>query len=855
VPERASESLPTAVQEPRRRTEGASDVVFEQASDAIIVTDGSVIITGWNPAAEQTYGILAKQAIGRHIETVLAARTMDGADVSGLVTNAMSTIDRWRGRLIQRPLLGSRPDDEIIVDAVISALHNPEGRFDGAISFNRDVTATARLEAELTTLGSLAVATERGRSREEIADTALEVLCRAIRADAGLILSLDETYEVIGHRGLSEATIDRIVAEGRIGDRLGEILGSPETAFLAPLEDVPIGDELRVALGAEGLLHLAVAAMRIGGRLVGLLGLGWRGEVLTHPSEAGLLQAATLVASALENARLLLRVERGLSVALASEDRYRTLFERTPDALLVETFDNVVVDANPAATQLFGDGLVGGHVSTLVDINADELDEQARLVDAAGTATWVGRGQRLDGTTFSVEIEATPIQIGGEDRILRRVRDTTDRDQFQQELLQAQKMEAIGLLVAGVAHELNNPLASIVAFSQLIRTDPQLPDALHHQADLLIQEANRTRRIVQNLLDFARQRPPERVPTSIRELIDGVLGLQSYTFGPSRIQVTLDIPDDLPDVSLDRAQIQQVLINLTLNAAQAIKLKGSRGSIHIKTSAAVRPDGAPIVRVSVSDDGPGIPEALRSRLFVPFFTTKPPGEGTGLGLSVSFGIIAGHGGTLRYEPGPGGVGTSFIFELPIEANTVPVESVTALLPSDVAQAAPPTEGVGTSPPDEPLVDRRTGQPDRRPDGEPDRRVEGSSADSIRPWRVMVLDDEPAIRDFLARILRRGGHEPVLAADGLTALELVRTAPPDAILCDHRMAGMSGTAFHVAVAEIDPWLARRFVFMSGDVLNPELSDFAASRGITLLAKPFDIESVDRTVTRILGPIPT
>ena len=316
-------------------------------------------------------------------------------------------------------------------------------------------------------------------------------------------------------------------------------------------------------------------------------------------------------------------------VALASEDRYRTLFERSPDALLVETLENVVVDANPAACSLFGEDVVGVHVSQLADIGPEELDEQTRIAATEGAATWAGIGRRLDGTTFSEEVESTRVQIGGEERILTRVRDTTQRDLYQQELLQAQKMEAIGLLVAGVAHELNNPLASIVAFSQLIRTDPQLPEELHHQADLLIQEANRTRRIVQNLLDFARQRPPERVPTSIRELIDGVLALQSYTFGPSRIEATVEAPDDLPDVSIDRAQIQQVLINLTLNAAQAISTQGARGSIAIRTARAVRFDGEPIIRVSVTDDGPGIPEAYRSRLFVPFFTTKAPGPGDG----------------------------------------------------------------------------------------------------------------------------------------------------------------------------------------------------------------------------------
>jgi CheY-like chemotaxis protein len=126
-------------------------------------------------------------------------------------------------------------------------------------------------------------------------------------------------------------------------------------------------------------------------------------------------------------------------------------------------------------------------------------------------------------------------------------------------------------------------------------------------------------------------------------------------------------------------------------------------------------------------------------------------------------------------------------------------------------------------------------------------------EQARRTRVLVLDDEPAIRDFLRRILSRGGYEPVLASSGDSALKIVRDNPPDAILCDHRMAGMTGIAFHAAVAEIEPALASRFVFMSGDVLNVELSEFAVTHGVTLLAKPFDIDSVDRAVAAVMGPV--
>jgi PAS domain S-box-containing protein len=804
------------------RTQGVSDVVFERAPDAIIVTDADGIVTGWNAAAEQIYGITAQLALGRPRDGLLAVLTADGAEFGDFIDKAIRSSGRWRGRVVQCPQLGTRQGDDIIADTHISALSAPDGSFAGAISFNRDVTATARVEAELTTLVEL-TRLSVGADQSTIARDLLARIVSVLGAAAGSVVQVD------GDRLLSIATVD---SDGDFEQLQGDGTTAADWALdsrfdngaLAFVETIAGGSGSARMLGAAhaaGYRAYAALPIRDGERLVAVFLAVFRFPAGELPIDERTLESIGRVLDiSFANQRL-------RDVALASEDRYRTLFERSPDALLVETFENAVVDANPAARRLFGNEVVGVRVSQLADINAKELEEQTEFAATRGTATWAGVGRRLDGTTFSEEVESTRVQIGGEDRILTRVRDTTERDLFQQELLQAQKMEAIGLLVAGVAHELNNPLASIVAFSQLIRTDPQLPEPLRHQAEMLIQEANRTRRIVQNLLDFARQRPPERVPTSIRELIDGVLALQSYTFGPSRIEVTVEIPDDLPDVSLDRAQIQQVLINLTLNAAQAIQKRGARGSITIRTERAIRPDGSVMVRMWVTDDGPGIPEHLRSRLFVPFFTTKSPGEGTGLGLSVSFGIVTGHGGNLRYEPGPGGVGSTFIVELPIEPNAAP---------GRVPMAAEPT----------PAADDRAPARDGRAGT-------GKTAVAAKPWRVLVLDDEPAIRDFLSRILRRGGYEPVLASDGRAALEIVKNEPPDAILCDHRMAGMSGIAFHVAVAEIDPQLARRFVFMSGDVLNPELSDFAVERGITLLAKPFDIESVDRTVARILGPV--
>ena len=391
-------------------------------------------------------------------------------------------------------------------------------------------------------------------------------------------------------------------------------------------------------------------------------------------------------------------------------------------------------------------------------------------------------------------------------------------------LVDAQKMEVLGHLVAGVAHDLNNPLASIVAFSQLIRTDPSLPADLRRNADLLVQEANRTRVIVQRFLDFARQGPPRRVATELRTLVERVLELQSSVLSRLGVDVELDIADDVPPLLVDRGQLQQVLLNLTLNSAQAIHAAGGRGRIRIDARA-VGGVGARTVRIAVADDGPGVSPEIADRLFVPFTTTKAPGEGTGLGLSVSFGIIAGHGGTLRHEPAPGG-GAMFVIELPVE--TADADAL--------ERDAPSADRAGT------------------PRGDPSAPgAAGAAAEAGRP-RILVLDDEPSIREFLARVLGRSGYEPVLASTGPAALEIIRTSPPAAILCDHRMAGMSGTEFHDAVGRIAPHLARRFAFMSGDVLDPDLRAFADARGVQLLAKPFDLATVREMVATLLEAPP-
>jgi nitrogen-specific signal transduction histidine kinase len=383
-------------------------------------------------------------------------------------------------------------------------------------------------------------------------------------------------------------------------------------------------------------------------------------------------------------------------------------------------------------------------------------------------------------------------------------------ERLRQELAQAQKMDAIAQLAPGLAHELNNPLAAIIAFSQLIRRDPRLPAELQNDAELLVEEAERTRRIVKGLLDFLRRRPPERQLTDVRILVDSVLDLQSDGLTSHGIAVEIAIDRDVPPLPVDRAQIQQVLLNLTMNAIQSL---GEGHGGHLTIGARRRGEGADeFVALTIADDGPGVPEELRDRIFTPFFTTRRADDATGLGLPVSADIVAAHGGRLRYEAGADGRGAAFVVELP-------VHGVTADVPSAVDGRRPvPHRSAPVAPP---------------------------AARTTRA-RVLVLDDEPSIRRFLFKALENEGFEPVLAATGQDAIDIVRNGPIDGILSDHRMMGMSGTDVYEAVVAIRPGLRDRFVFMSGDVLDPALRDFAEAHGIPLLAKPFDLESVGRTV---------
>lgn len=378
---------------------------------------------------------------------------------------------------------------------------------------------------------------------------------------------------------------------------------------------------------------------------------------------------------------------------------------------------------------------------------------------------------------------AIPLPEAGDTVLL--FEDQTEKRRLQEQLIQSEKMSAIGQLIAGVAHDLNNPLASVVGFSDFLSEGVEIPPALAEPLQVIRQEAERAATIVKNLLSFARRQAEEREVQAVRPVIDSVLALLRNQLMSLKVEATLEIDDDVPDIEMNSNQIKQVFVNLLNNAAQAVASTGRYGRIRISGERWL--DG---VAVTVADDGPGMPPDIASRVFEPFFSTKPEGEGTGLGLSICQGIVKEHGGRITVDTAPG-EGAAFIVQLPGGVRS--------------ARAAPPALPVA---PGESL-------------------------------RILVVDDEPHILHYMRATLESWGHHVDVANDGTEAVEHALAEPFDVIICDLRMPRLGGREMYLNLVAEHPHIAERVIFATGDTVRGDTLQFLEGLGRPFLHKPFTL----------------
>jgi two-component system, NtrC family, sensor kinase len=382
------------------------------------------------------------------------------------------------------------------------------------------------------------------------------------------------------------------------------------------------------------------------------------------------------------------------------------------------------------------------------------------------------------------------------------LRDHTDERLLQERLLQSEKMASVGQLVSGVAHELNNPLTGVMGFSQLL-LGRDLDETVRSQIQTIYSEAERAAKIVQNLLSFARRRKPSKEMADVNALLQRVLELRSYDFSSRGIALDMTLDTRMEKVWADPDQVQQVLFNVIKNAEQAMLDANGGGRLTVVTRGT--PGG---IRVSVADNGPGIPHEIARRIFDPFFTTKDAGQGTGLGLTICYSIIDEHGGRIWTENHPEG-GAVFHVDLPVGRPEI--------------QEAPLDAGSGNR----------------------------TATAALGGRRVLVVDDEVSIRLLLHDILRLDQHSVALASSGVEAADLVERERFDIIITDMKMPGMDGAGFYQQVRARDEAQARRIIFITGDTVSPDTRAFLQRVSNPVLSKPFKIGPLRDAIELVLG----
>ncbi len=366
----------------------------------------------------------------------------------------------------------------------------------------------------------------------------------------------------------------------------------------------------------------------------------------------------------------------------------------------------------------------------------------------------------------------------------------------QEQLLHSEKLAAVGQLISGVAHELNNPLTAILGYSQLLTSSGQMGQQGIEYADKLYKQARRTHRIVQNLLSFARQHKPERVPVQINQTLEETLALRDYDLRMHNVRIHLDLAENFPVTSADPHQLQQVFLNMMNNAVDAILEHSTEGDIWVRT--ALNGDR---LCIEITDSGPGVKDA--SRVFDPFYTTKPVGKGTGLGLSICYGIITEHGGTIRVRNIPSR-GASFTVELPFQ---------------------PAAPQVFSTP--------------------------GQRAVSGRDGRILLVDHDDSVLEAVGTILRGRDHRVQTAKDIREARALLEKQDFDLIVADlHISDGANGGGLGEWLAQHKPALSRKLIWMCAVAPSEDAGENIAGNGRQILQKPFKASDLLAAVDELL-----
>lgn len=472
-----------------------------------------------------------------------------------------------------------------------------------------------------------------------------------------------------------------------------------------------------------------------------------------------------------------------------AQDMLRRFFDAAPINLLAYDEDNRrFIQWTPAWEELYGPP--GDILDIWVD-PADRADYLAELLARHYVDGFEARLIRADGAEFPARISARLIEYESAKVTISTAVDMTKFYQQRDELtrqressFQTEKLTALGELLAGVAHELNNPLSVVVGQALMLREEVEDP-SITRRIEKISGSAERCSKIVKTFLAMARQKPVTLAPVSLNSVVETALDVAAYGLRTMGATVETDLAEVLPAVLADEDQIAQVFVNLIVNAEQALADKGAESRVVLRTWL---DEASGQVMASVSDNGPGVPPAMRARVFEPFFTTKGIGKGTGVGLALCHRIVGTHGGTLELDESDEG-GARFTFALP----RAPEHSV--------LDAVPP------------------------------------SAEPKYDLTALIVEDEDDIAEMISEMLRAIGIKSLLASSAERGLDVIASGLHfDLILSDLKMPGIGGSGLLDAVRKRSPGLAKRIAFITGDAMSREADEIRKMSGCPLLEKP-------------------
>ena len=723
-----------------------------------------------NQAYVRQVGQAADQILGRTISEIVGAdryNAMRPGDPQQPYMDQARTGQtvRWEGWL-------GYPEGPRYVQRLYFPYIGDGGAVEGVFAFSRDVTDLKRSEEQLA--GQL-----------HLLQAAHAHLTTVLDCIPGRVALLDREER---HRYVNREYADfvRIPALQLIGMTRAEVIGKRAAARLRPIA--------QRALAGETVHWRGWVSYRQGRRHVERVNL-------PHRNDAGEIDGYFNFARDLTDLKL-------------SEAHNAAITASALDCIIAIDEEGRVVEFNPAAELTFGhrrSKVLGRNIADLIIPPGERhrhTEGLARYL-RTGKSRMIGRrievqAMRADGSTFPAELAMSEIPLADRRLFTAYLRDLTAARQAASEigrqrdaLHQSEKMAAFGSLLASVAHELNNPLSIVIGNALMLTEDAEeTAPGLAERAQRIHAAAERCGRITRSFLSMARAQKAEFKPASMDSLVDGTLQLQTYGLRASGIMVEREIPAGLPAIACDPDQIHQVLTNLVVNARQALEQQPQPRILRIAATLA-----SGFMEITVADNGPGIPDAIRSRIFDPFFTTKPVGSGTGVGLSVSHGIAEAHGGSLALFPSPLG-GAGFMLLLPARMQAA-VPEAAAVLP--IAPAAP------------------------------------------RRRAALIVDDEEDVAKVLAEMLGGQGFAAEIVTSGeaaqakLTQVELngggLAHATYDLVLCDLRLPGMDGPALYAWMEAHAPGFCARTAFVTGDTLGHAASAFLARAQRPVLEKPF------------------